>query len=37
MLVTTYRFQFCEHWIDPRVNIAAIRFATGELRHSYEN
>ena len=22
-LVTTYRFQFCEHWIDPRVNVAA--------------
>jgi len=35
-LVTTHRFQFCEHWIDPRVNIAAVRFATGELRLSYE-
>ena len=31
-LVTAYRFAFCEHWIDPRVNVAAIRFATGELR-----
>ena len=31
-LVTAYRFAFCEHWIDPRVNIAAIRFATGELK-----
>ena len=31
-LVTTYRFAHCEHWIDPRVNIAAIRFATGELQ-----
>ena len=30
-LVTTLRFQFCEHWVDPRVNVAAIRFATGEL------
>lgn len=34
-LVTTYRFQFCEHWIDPRVNVAAIRFATGELRPAF--
>lgn len=34
-LVTTYRFQFCEHWIDPRVNIAAIRFASGELRPQF--
>jgi peroxiredoxin len=34
-LVSTYRFQFCEHWIDPRVNVAAIRFATGELRPVY--
>jgi peroxiredoxin len=33
-LVTTYRFAHCEHWIDPRVNIAAIRFATGELRRT---
>ena len=31
-LVTTHRFQFCEHWIDPRVHVAAIRFASGELR-----
>lgn len=31
-LVTTYRFQFCEHWIDSRANVAAIRFASGELR-----
>jgi peroxiredoxin len=30
-----YRFQFCEHWIDPRVNVAAIRFATGELKPAY--
>lgn len=34
-LVTTYRFQFCEHWIDPRANLAAIRFASGELRPAY--
>jgi peroxiredoxin len=34
-LVTTHRFQYCEHWIDPRVNVAAIRFATGELRPAY--
>ena len=34
-LVTTYRFQFCEHWIDPRVNVAAIRSATGEVRASF--
>ena len=34
-LVTTYRFQFCEHWIDPRVNIAAIRFSSGELRPAF--
>jgi hypothetical protein len=33
--VATYRFQFCEHWIDPRVNVAAIRYATGELRPAY--
>ena len=31
-LVGVYRYAFCEHWIDPRVNVAAIRFATGELR-----
>lgn len=31
-LVTTIRFQFCEHWVDQRVNVAALRFATGELR-----
>jgi peroxiredoxin len=30
-IVSAYHFQFCEHWIDPRVNVAAIRFATGEL------
>ena len=35
MLASTYRFQFCEHWIDPRVNVAAIRYATGELRPAY--
>jgi peroxiredoxin len=34
-LVATYRFQFCEHWIDPRVNLAAIRFASGELRPAF--
>ena len=34
-LAATYRFQFCEHWIDPRVNVAAIRFASGELRPAY--
>jgi peroxiredoxin len=33
-LVSAYRFAYCEHWIDPRVNVAAIRFATGELRSS---
>lgn len=35
VLVSTYRFQFCEHWIDPRVNLAAIRFASGELRAAF--
>jgi peroxiredoxin len=34
-LVTTYRFQFCEHWIDPRANLAAIRFASGELHPAF--
>ena len=34
-LATTYRFQFCEHWIDPRANLAAIRFASGALRAAY--
>jgi peroxiredoxin len=34
-LATTYRFQFCEHWIDPRVNLAAIRFSSGELRPAF--
>ena len=34
-LATTYRFQFCEHWIDPRANLAAIRFASGELRPAF--
>jgi peroxiredoxin len=35
-LETTYRFQFCEHWIDPRANLAAIRFASGELRPAFQ-
>lgn len=30
-LVTTHRYQYCEHWIDPRVHVAAIRVASGEL------
>lgn len=34
-LVTTHRFQFCEHWIDPRVNVAAIRFAAGALTPTF--
>ncbi|MGH2456001.1 MAG: peroxiredoxin-like family protein [Candidatus Limnocylindria bacterium] len=34
-LVSAYRFQFCEHWIDPRVNVAAIRHASGELRPTF--
>jgi hypothetical protein len=34
--VGTYRFQFCEHWIDPRVNVAAIRYASGELQARFE-
>jgi peroxiredoxin len=34
-LVSAYRFQFCEHWIDPRVNLAAIRYATGDLGPAY--
>lgn len=34
-LVTTHRFQYCEHWIDPRVNVAAIRYASGELRAAF--
>lgn len=33
--VSAYRFQFCEHWIDPRVNVAAIRFASGELHPTF--
>jgi hypothetical protein len=36
LLWGAYRFQFCEHWIDPRVNVAAIRFATGDLRPAFE-
>ncbi len=35
VLVAAYRFQFCEHWIDPRVNMAAIRYATGDLRPDF--
>jgi hypothetical protein len=35
-LVTTYRFQFCEDWIDSRANVAAIRFASGELQPASE-
>jgi peroxiredoxin len=31
-----YRFAFCEHWIDPRVNVAAIRFASGDLRLAFD-
>lgn len=27
-----YRYAFCEHWIDHRVNVGAIRYASGELR-----
>jgi hypothetical protein len=34
-LVSAYHFGYCEHWIDPRVNIAAIRYATGELRAAF--
>ncbi|MEO5986017.1 MAG: AhpC/TSA family protein [Candidatus Limnocylindria bacterium] len=34
-LVTTHRFQYCEHWIDPRVHLSAIRFASGELLPAY--
>lgn len=30
-IVSAYHFGYCEHWVDPRVNVAAIRFATGEL------
>jgi peroxiredoxin len=26
-----HRFSYCEDWLDARVNIAAVRFATGEL------
>lgn len=29
-VVYTYRHQFCENWIDPRVHVAAIRVARGE-------
>ena len=36
-LVAAYRFQFCEHWIDPRVNVAAIRYAGGDLGPSFED
>ena len=35
-LVTTCRFQYCEHWIDARVNVAAIRYGSGELRAAFE-
>jgi peroxiredoxin len=28
-IVSAYHFGYCEHWIDPRVNVAAIRVATG--------
>jgi len=35
LVVTAYRFQFCEHWIDPRVNVAAIRLATGDLKPAF--
>jgi peroxiredoxin len=34
-IVSAYHFAYCEHWIDPRVNAAAIRFATGELRAAF--
>ena len=34
-IVTTNRIQFCDHRIDPRANLAAIRFASGELRPAY--
>ena len=34
-LVTTHRYQFCEHWIDPRVHVAAIRYASGELQAAF--
>ena len=30
-----HRFSYCEDWLDARVNVAAIRFATGELKPSY--
>lgn len=30
-LRNVHRFSFCEDWLDARVNVAAIRFATGEL------
>ena len=35
-IVSAYHFGYCEHWIDPRVNVAAIRFATGELRAAFD-
>jgi peroxiredoxin len=35
-LVTTHRYQFCEHFLDPRVHVAAIRYADGELRPVFE-
>ena len=34
-IVTAFRFAFCEHWIDPRVNVAAIRSASGELQPTF--
>jgi hypothetical protein len=34
--VSAYHFGYCEHWIDPRVNVAAIRFATGELQAAFD-
>jgi peroxiredoxin len=34
-LAAAYRFQYCEHWVDPRVNVAAVRFASGELTPAF--
>jgi hypothetical protein len=34
-LVTTFRYAFCEHWIDPRVNVAALRSASGEVQPTF--
>lgn len=35
-VATAHRYQYCEHWVDPRVHVAAIRYAAGELQPAFE-